>query len=170
MDDLKTLLRQSYALVLVDFRTRTNRARVAPRDDRLRVFHIRFAHARIRDHIRRTPILETASPVAGAPSLSLKLECFQVTGLFKARGAFHNLLTRPASAAGCATARRQSGAAVAFAARKLGIKARVFVPEIASPAKIAKIKAYGAEAVIGGAPTPRRRSAATPMSRRAARS
>src|SRR5271169_3440283 len=113
---------------------------------------IRSAHARIRGHIRRTPILETASPVAGAPPLSLRLECLQATGSFKARGAFHNLLTRPASAAGCATASGGNhGAAVAFAAQKLGIRARVFVPEIASPAKIVKIKAYGAEATIGGA-------------------
>jgi threonine dehydratase len=113
---------------------------------------IRAAHARIRGHIRRTPLLETASPTAGAPPLSLKLECLQATGSFKARGAFHNLLTRPASAAGCATASGGNhGAAVAFAAQKLGIRARVFVPEIASPAKIAKIKAYGAEAMIGGA-------------------
>ncbi len=113
---------------------------------------IRSAHARIRDHIRRTPLLETASPIHGAPPLSLKLECLQATGSFKARGAFHNLLTRPASAAGCATASGGNhGAAVAYAAQKLGIRARVFVPEIASPAKIAKIKAYGAEAMIGGA-------------------
>jgi threonine dehydratase len=113
---------------------------------------IRSAHARIHGHIRRTPLLETASPIDGAPPLSLKLECLQATGSFKARGAFHNLLTRPASAAGCATASGGNhGAAVAFAAQKLGIRARVFVPEIASPAKIAKIKAYGAEAMIGGA-------------------
>ena len=113
---------------------------------------IRSAHAHIRDHIRRTPLLETASPIDGAPPLSLKLECLQETGSFKARGAFHNLLTRPASAAGCATASGGNhGAAVAFAAQKLGIRARVFVPEIASPAKIAKIKAYGADAMIGGA-------------------
>lgn len=112
---------------------------------------VRSAHARIRGHIRRTPILETASPIAGPPPLSLKLECLQVTGSFKARGAFHNLLTRPAPAAGCATASGGNhGAAVAFAARKLGIRARIFVPEIATPAKIAKIKAYGAEAIIGG--------------------
>ena len=97
------------------------------------------------DHIRHTPILETASPIEGAPPLSLKLECLQATGSFKARGAFHNLLTRPASAAGCATASGGNhGAAVAFAARELGIRARVFVPEIAPPAKVAKIKAYGA--------------------------
>lgn len=113
---------------------------------------IRAAYARIRDHIRRTPLLETASPIDGAAPLSLKLECLQATGSFKARGAFHNLLTRRAPAAGCATASGGNhGAAVAFAAQKLGIRARVFVPEIASPAKIAKIKAYGAEAVIGGA-------------------
>jgi threonine dehydratase len=112
---------------------------------------IRSAHARIRTHIRRTPILETASPIAGAPPLSLKLECLQATGSFKARGAFHNLLTRPALAAGCATASGGNhGAAVAFAAQKLGIRAHVFVPEIATPAKIAKIKAYGAEAIVGG--------------------
>ncbi len=113
---------------------------------------IRSAHAPIRSHIRRTPLLETASPVARAPPLSLKLECLQATGSFKARGAFHNLLTRRAPAAGCATASGGNhGAAVAFAAQKLGIRARVFVPEIATPAKIAKIKAYGADAVIGGA-------------------
>jgi threonine dehydratase len=113
---------------------------------------IRSAHARIRGHIRRTPILETASPIDGAPPLSLKFECLQATGSFKARGAFHNLLTRPTPAAGCATASGGNhGAAVAFAAQKLGIRARVFVPEIATPAKIAKIKAYRAEAVIGGA-------------------
>jgi threonine dehydratase len=113
---------------------------------------IRAAHARTRGHIRRTPLLETASPRDGAPPLSLKLECLQETGSFKARGAFNNLLTRPASVAGCATASGGNhGAAVAFAAQKLGIRARVFVPEIASAAKIAKIKAYGAEAMIGGA-------------------
>ncbi|MGH6798917.1 MAG: threonine/serine dehydratase [Roseiarcus sp.] len=115
-------------------------------------FEISSAHARIRGHIRRTPILEAASPIAGAPPLSLKLECLQATGSFKARGAFHNLLTRPAAGAGCATASGGNhGAAVAFAARTLGIRARVFVPEIATPAKVAKIKAYGAEAIIGGA-------------------
>ncbi len=112
---------------------------------------IKAAHARIGGHIRRTPLLEAASAVAGAP-LSLKLECLQATGSFKARGAFHNLLTRPAPGAGCATASGGNhGAAVAFAAQKLGIRARVFVPEAAPAAKIAKIKAYGAEAVVGGA-------------------
>ncbi len=113
---------------------------------------ISTANARIRDHIRRTPVIDVSSPIVGAPPLSLKLECLQYSGSFKARGAFHNLLTRPAPAAGCATASGGNhGAAVAFAAQKLGIRARIFVPEIAGPAKIAKIKAYGAEVLIGGA-------------------
>jgi threonine dehydratase len=113
---------------------------------------IRSAHLRIASHIRRTPVLETSSPIAGAPPLSLKLECLQHSGSFKARGAFHNLLTRAAPKVGCATASGGNhGAAVAFAAQKLGIRARIFVPSIAASAKISKIKAYGAEAVIGGA-------------------
>jgi threonine dehydratase len=64
---------------------------------------IRAAHRRIAAHVRRTPILETRSPLAGAPPLSLKLECLQHSGSFKARGAFHNLITRPAPTAGAAT-------------------------------------------------------------------
>ena len=114
--------------------------------------HIRAADALIATHIRRTPAVETPSPIAGAPAVSLKFECLQHSGSFKARGAFHNLLTRPAPPAGCATASGGNhGAAVAYAARKLGVKARIFVPEIATQAKIARIRAYGAEAVISGA-------------------
>ena len=114
--------------------------------------HIHAAHARIAPHIRRTPLLELASPTVGAPAVSLKLECLQHSGSFKARGAFHNLLTRPAPPAGCAAASGGNhGAAVAYAAGKLGVRARIFVPEIASATKVAKIRAYGAEAVIGGA-------------------
>jgi threonine dehydratase len=113
---------------------------------------IRAAHAVIAPHVRRTPLIESASPIAGAPPISLKLECLQHAGSFKPRGAFHNLLTRAAPSVGCATASGGNhGAAVAYAAGKLGVRARVFVPEIAAPAKIAKIKAYGAEVVVKGA-------------------
>ena len=106
----------------------------------------------IAPHVRRTPLLEAASPIAGAPPISLKLEFLQHAGSFKPRGAFHNLLTRAAPPVGCATASGGNhGAAVAYAAGKLGVKARVFVPEIAAPPKIAKIKAYGAEVVVEGA-------------------
>ena len=113
---------------------------------------IRAALGVIAPHVRRTPILETPSPFQGAPSISLKLEFLQHTGSFKTRGAVFNLLTRQAPAVGCATASGGNhGAAVAYAAAKLGIKARIFVPEIAAPVKIAKIKAYGAEVVVAGA-------------------
>jgi threonine dehydratase len=118
---------------------------------------IRAAHALIAPHVRRTPILEAAPPVAGANgrsdlAISLKLEFLQHTESFKPRGAFHNLLTREAPAIGCATASGGNhGAAVAYAAGKLGVKARIFVPEIAAPLKIAKIKATGAEVVVEGA-------------------
>ena len=47
-------------------------------------------------YVRRTPLIEAASPIAGAPPISLKLECLQHAGSFKPRGAFHNLLTRAA--------------------------------------------------------------------------
>jgi threonine dehydratase len=113
---------------------------------------IRAASTLIAPYVRRTPILEAASPIAGAPPISLKLEFLQHSGSFKARGAFNNLLTRPAPPNGCATASGGNhGAAVAYAAARLGVKARVFVPEIAAPMKIAKIKAYGAEVVVEGA-------------------
>jgi len=112
---------------------------------------IRAAHALIAAHVRRTPILESASPLAGAPAISMKLEFLQHTGSFKPRGAFVNLLTRPAPSVGCATASGGNhGAAVAYAAAKLGVKARIFVPEIATAVKIAKIKAYGAEVIVAG--------------------
>jgi threonine dehydratase len=113
---------------------------------------IRAASDRIGSHVRRTPLLDIPSPIAGAPPLSLKLEALQHSGSFKARGAFHNLLTRPAPAAGCATASGGNhGAAVAYAAQRLGVRATVFVPEISTPAKVARIRACGADIHIGGA-------------------
>ena len=81
----------------------------------------------------------------------LKLEYFQHTGSFKTRGAFANLLTRDVPAAGVAAASGGNhGAAVAYAAMKLGVPAKIFVPELASPAKIALIRKYGAELVVTG--------------------
>ena len=113
---------------------------------------IRAAYARIAPHIRRTPLIEAASPAEGAPAISLKLELLQHTGSFKPRGAFNNLLTHAAPPAGCATASGGNhGAAVAYAAARLGVKARIFVPEIAAPVKVAKIRAQGAEVTVKGA-------------------
>ena len=107
----------------------------------------------IRPYIRRTPIIETEAAdldLAGAPIL-FKLEQLQHTGSFKPRGAFANLLSRPIPAAGVVAASGGNhGAAVAFAARRLGVPAAIFVPSVTSPAKLARIRAYGAELVIAG--------------------
>lgn len=111
------------------------------------------AYGRIRGHIRRTPIVEIDAAELGlAPAaLTLKLELMQHSGSFKARGAFANLLLRDIPAAGVAAASGGNhGAAVAFAAHRLGHKARIFVPTISSPAKIARIRDYGADLVIEG--------------------
>ncbi len=114
---------------------------------------IAAADARIAGHIRRTPVLALPDGGFGLSNpISLKLELMQHAGSFKPRGAFNTLLSHDIPAAGIAAASGGNhGAAVAYAARMLGVKARIFVPEISSPAKIAAIRANGAAIVIGGA-------------------
>ena len=109
------------------------------------------AAARIASHVRRTPVVDVS--VAGvALPVTLKLELLQHSGSFKARGAFNTLLQAEGATAGVATASGGNhGAAVAYAARQLGHRAKVFVPEISSPAKVARIASYGAEIVQKGA-------------------
>lgn len=109
------------------------------------------AAARIAPHVRRTPVVDVS--VAGvALPVTLKLELLQHSGSFKARGAFNTLLQAESAKAGVATASGGNhGAAVAYAARQLGHRAKVFVPEISSPAKVARIASYGAEIVQQGA-------------------
>ena len=111
---------------------------------------IATAHDRIAGHIRRTPVIDIDIDGADTP-VALKLELLQHSGSFKARGAFANLLTSTPPAAGVTAASGGNhGAAVAFAANALGVPAHIFVPEISSPAKIAKIRAYGAEVTVQG--------------------
>ena len=114
---------------------------------------ITSAYDRIRPHVRRTPVVAVnAADLGFAPAgLALKLELLQHSGSFKARGAFANLLLRDIPPAGVAAASGGNhGAAVAFAAQRLGHKARIFVPTISSPAKIARIRSYGADLVVEG--------------------
>ncbi|WP_437674864.1 threonine/serine dehydratase [Sorangium sp. So ce131] len=113
---------------------------------------IRAAHARIRPYIRRTPVLSVPDGAFGHDGpVSLKLEFLQHAGTFKPRGAFNALLTAEIPPAGVAAASGGNhGVAVAYAARKLGVPARIFVPEISSPAKVEAIRRFGAEVVIGG--------------------
>ena len=116
---------------------------------------IRAAYARMMPHVRRTPVIQVDAGDFGVtlPSpLTLKLEFLQHTGSFKPRGAFNNLLSRAVPAAGVAAASGGNhGAAVAYAAQRLGHKATIFVPDVSAPVKIARIKSYGADTRVGGA-------------------
>jgi threonine dehydratase len=108
---------------------------------------------RIRPLIRHTPAIDIDGAEFGLSpgAIAFKLECLQHSGSFKARGAFANLLLRQVPRAGVAAASGGNhGAAVAYAAKSLGHKAAIFVPGIASPAKIERIRSYGAELVVGG--------------------
>ncbi|MER8430831.1 threonine/serine dehydratase [Mesorhizobium caraganae] len=109
---------------------------------------------RIRPYVRHTPVLRVDMADFDRPLLAvdLKLECLQHSGSFKARGAFTNLLERPVPAAGVVAASGGNhGAAVAYAAMRLGHKATIFVPEVSPPAKLQRIRGYGAELIVGGA-------------------
>src|ERR1700747_1580798 len=93
----------------------------------------------IRPHVRRTPVLEAAGADFRLDSISLtfKLEFLQHTGSFKARGAFANLLTRKIPKAGVVAASGGNhGVAVAYAAGKLAVPAKIFVPNVASSEKV----------------------------------
>jgi len=115
--------------------------------------HITAAYQRIQGYIRRTPVLEVAGADFGQDPCDLifKLEFLQHSGSFKARGAFTNLLTRSLPPAGVVAASGGNhGAAVAYAARKLGKPARIFVPTVCSSEKIERIRSYGADLVVTG--------------------
>lgn len=123
-----------------------NRIPVSPDD-------IRAAYARISTHIRKTPVLELHRGALGGDFTPVfKLELTQHAGSFKTRGAFNSILSNTIGPAGIAAASGGNhGAAVAYAAKTLGVNARIFVPEISPQAKIAAIRRFGAEIVIGGA-------------------
>jgi threonine dehydratase len=108
---------------------------------------------RIRPYIRCTPVISINSADFSLPAgpLTLKLEQFQHSGSFKARGAFANLTLRDIPAAGVVAASGGNhGAAVAYAAGVLGVPARIFVPVVSSGAKVSRIRGYGAHLVVEG--------------------
>jgi threonine dehydratase len=109
--------------------------------------------ALIAPYVRRTPTLSVESADFGLDCgpLQLKLELLQHTGSFKPRGAFANLLLRQIPEAGVVAASGGNhGAAVAYAAMKRGAPAKIFVPRVAAPSKIERIRSYGADLVVGG--------------------
>ena len=125
-------------------------AGVISRDD------IRTTYDAIRPYIRRTPViqldlsdLDPAGPAL--PAVTLKLEQMQCAGSFKARGAFANLLLRDVPGAGVVAASGGNhGVAVAYAAHRRGVPARIFVPTVSAPAKMERIRQLGAELVVTG--------------------
>ncbi|HET7328070.1 MAG TPA: pyridoxal-phosphate dependent enzyme [Nocardioidaceae bacterium] len=114
---------------------------------------IEAAYDRIRTVIRRTPLLELAADELGVPGrVLLKLELTQHTGSFKARGALNSVLSTGLSAGlstgtppgVAAVSGGNHGAAVAWAAQRAGISADVFVPSMATPEKLDRVRGYGA--------------------------
>jgi threonine dehydratase len=111
------------------------------------------AAARIAGHVRRTPVIELGAGAFAdlAHPLVLKLECLQVTASFKPRGAFNRMLSAAVPAAGViAASGGNHGIAVAHAAKTLGHRAEIFVPEVISAAKVARLKELGAVVTITG--------------------
>jgi len=107
----------------------------------------------IAPYVRVTPTLALSGADFGLVPfpLTLKLELLQHSGSFKARGAFANLLLRSLPAVGVAAASGGNhGAAVAYAAMRLGVRAKIFVPTVSSPAKVQQIRAYGADVTVVG--------------------
>ncbi|MEV0592539.1 threonine/serine dehydratase [Nonomuraea cavernae] len=105
------------------------------------------AARRIAGHVLRTPVLEIS------PGVFLKLEQLQHSGSFKVRGAFNRILSagRLPPSGVIAASGGNHGLAVAHAARALGVRAEIFVPDVTSPVKIAGLRALGAEITQGGA-------------------
>ncbi len=114
---------------------------------------IEATYATIKPYVRITPVVEVNGRDFGLSdfTLVLKLEQLQHSGSFKVRGAFANLLLRKVPAAGVVAASGGNhGAAVAYAAMRLGVPAKIFVPTVSSLAKIQRIREYGAELEVGG--------------------
>jgi len=111
---------------------------------------VRAAAERIRPYVRRTSALRTDL----SPHLSLKAECFQVTGSFKPRGAFNAVLSLvergPRPEGVIAVSSGNHAQAVALAARTVGLPALILIPEDANPAKVEATRALGAEVMQEG--------------------
>lgn len=106
------------------------------------------AGERIAGRVRRTPLLPPAP--GDGDAVWLKCEFLQHCGVFKTRGAFNRQLSAiergELGEAGIVVASGgNAGLAQAYAARALGVRATVFVPEAAPEVKVARIERYGAD-------------------------
>jgi len=107
----------------------------------------------IRPHVRHTPLLHVDLGDFGLEPkpVALKLECLQHTGSFKVRGAFASLLTQSIPPTGVVAASGGNhGAAVAYAAMRLGVPATIFLPSVTSPSKVERIRSYAAKLIVEG--------------------
>ena len=122
-------------------------------DTELSARAIQETASRISSYVRRTPVVLIDGADFDLPGvrLAFKLEYLQHAGSFKARGAFNHMVGRVAPNVGVVAASGGNhGAAVAYAAMRLGIPATIFVPRVASEAKLAQISQYGATLKIVG--------------------
>jgi threonine dehydratase len=113
---------------------------------------IQDAGRRIATHVRRTPVLALEEKAFGIDArIFFKLECLQHTGSFKPRGAFNCILSSKIEEAGViAASGGNHGAAVAYAAHRLGHRAEIFVPVITPKNKVDRLKQYCAAINITG--------------------
>jgi len=117
---------------------------------------IRAARERLGERVRETPVWHWRGDAIGraadaATQVFLKLELFQYTGTFKARGALLNAMALSADAKQRGVTAVSAGnhaIAVAFAARVVGTTAKVVMPKTANPARVALCRTYGAEVVL----------------------
>lgn len=123
-----------------------------PQSSRIDAGAIGTAHERIRDRVRRTPILTIGAGELGlTASATLKLELLQHSGSFKVRGAFNSALASGSAEPGLlAASGGNHGLAVAYVARELGVPAEIFVPGVSSPLKRDRISALGATVHVIG--------------------
>lgn len=115
----------------------------------LGVFNQAYSH-----FIRQTPLWKLPGKAVGVACAEvwLKLEHLQTGGSFKARGMLNRLLSNPIPPSGVIVASGgNAGIATAAAAKELGVHCEVFVPEVSSPAKRARLAALGARVVVTGA-------------------
>lgn len=122
--------------------------------DRAHIAQARERLARLPDFVRTTPLLRLGGRALGVDCAEvwLKLEHLQVGGSFKARGMLNRLLGQPLPPSGVIVASGgNAGIATAAAARALGVRCEVFVPEVSPEAKRARLRALGAEVVVTGA-------------------
>lgn len=128
----------------------------APETPRLTLAEIRAARSLLGDRILRTPVLPLLGPAveaAFAPGTRplLKLELFQHTGSFKARGALVNALSLTDAERGrgiCAISAGNHAIAAAWAARAVGTSARIVMKEGANPFRVAECRRHGGEIVF----------------------